>query len=256
MLLFDRYAWTNGLKDVHPMEKFAFALGTAALCLAVKRTVALPLAVLVLMALVTVVKARIPLGFYLKQMLLPSAFLLSGVIALAVDVHTGEGEIMAGVSLFGFHVGIHKAGTVFAGKVFLRSYAAFSCLYFLALTTPVTEIMSVLKIVRAPVLVRELALLIYRFIFVLMETAQRISLSQSSRLGYGSMKNGYRSLGLLVPALFLHAFRRSRHLYDSLLARGYRGELTVLERSYRVSLFNVCFIVMAEGVLLAGGLLL
>jgi cobalt/nickel transport system permease protein len=79
----------------------------------------------------------------------------------------------------------------------------------------------------------ELMSLIYRFIFVLLETADTMFTAQSSRLGYVDLKTSYRSLGALVSTLFVRAYKRSTDLYTSLESRGYDGDLNVLEEPFQ-----------------------
>lgn len=61
-------------------------------------------------------------------------------------------------------------------------------MYFLALNTPVTDVTMALERMHVPHLLVELMELIYRFIFVLTETASRIRLAQESRLGYQGLR--------------------------------------------------------------------
>ena len=90
--------------------------------------------------------------------------------------------------------------------VFMMSDVRLS-LYFLALTTPMTEIITVLHKLKVPVIITELMVLIYRFIFVFMETATTIRRAQLSRSGYVSMKSSFRSLSRLSSALLGEVFR-------------------------------------------------
>ena len=54
-------------------------------------------------------------------------------------------------------------------------------------------------------------------------------ISQNSRLGYRDIKTSYKSLGALASTLFIRSFKRANDLYTALEARGYNGELKVLE---------------------------
>ena len=83
-----------------------------------------------------------------------------------------------------------------------------------------------------PKLIVELMGLIYRFIFVLLETADTMITAQNSRLGYSSLSAGFRSLGTLVSTLFIRSYKRSDELYTALEARGYDGDLNVLEETF------------------------
>jgi cobalt/nickel transport system permease protein len=60
-------------------------------------------------------------------------------------------------------------------------------------------------------------------------------IAQDSRLGYSSVASSYRSLGAVISSLFLKAYKKSEDLYTALEARGYEGELVVIEKSFRKS---------------------
>lgn len=107
------------------------------------------------------------------------------------------------------------------------------------------DLFSVLRKLRLPKLMIEMMDLIYRFIFVLLETAGTMYTAQNSRLGYVNLVSGYRSMGSLVSALFIRSYKRSNELYTSLEARGYDGELRVLEEKY---VGNKSLLYMAVGI--------
>jgi cobalt/nickel transport system permease protein len=92
--------------------------------------------------------------------------------------------------------------------------------------------------------------LVYRFIFVLLETADKMYTAQAARWGYATLKTSYFSLGQLVSNLFHKSYYCSRMLFTTLLARCYTGELKVLEKSYVLSGKNLFLIAAAELALL------
>lgn len=250
MFNIDRYAYSNRLRSAHPAEKFAFALCTIIICLAAS-SVTTSLVIVLLMAGAVVLRAGIPGRFYLKLMSLPASFLVIGVVTVAVSVSWNPLPALHGFTIWGVTVGVTARELGMAAQLFFKSLGAVSCLYFLSLTTPMTEIIAVLKKLRVPSLFIELMGLIYRFIFVLMETADKIHTTQSSRCGYASLKNSYASLGQLVSNLFVKSYHRSRLLFVALESRCYTGELDVIELPYTVSPANIMIIVLIDLALVA-----
>ncbi len=247
MINIDRFAYINKIK-ASPLEKFIFAIWFLIICSA-SRSTTVYLATLLIMAVASIYKAGIPMGFYIKIMLLPLSFLIMAVVTIAFVGLTGEESIIFKINALGYSVGITNESLVISGKLFLKSLGAVSCLYFLSLTTPVIQFVSVLKAFKLPVVLVELMGLIYKFIFVLVETADKIYVSQDSRLGYSSVKKGYFSLGKLVSSLFIQSMIKSRALYTSLESRGYDGELNVLEKEYEIKYLKIVSIIVAGGVL-------
>jgi cobalt/nickel transport system permease protein len=146
------------------------------------------------MAVAIIRLAGIPGKIYLKLILLPFLFLLIGVLTIAVSI-TAKGTVtgwLTNMTISGVTIGVTYDGLVMAGGLFCKSLGAVSCLYFLSLTTPAVEMVSVMRRLKFPSLFIELADLIYRFIFVMLETADDIYTSQSSRLGYASLKNSMK----------------------------------------------------------------
>jgi cobalt/nickel transport system permease protein len=107
---------------------------------------------------------------------------------------------------------------------------------FLALTTPLVDLVDLFRRWHVPTLLIDLMTVIYRFIFVLLDSFNRMYTAQESRLGYSS--SFYRSLvnaGLLGSRLFIDAYQRSRRLQVALASRNFSGDLRVLPASYESS---------------------
>ena len=245
MINIDSYAYSNHLKKIHPGEKSLFAMITLAVCLT-SPTVITPLIVLALMAGGIIFKAGIPARVFLKLLLVPLSFLLLSVLTIAFSISTSSSGFWLAQTMNGLTIGIRYPDLITAAQLFLRSLGAVSCLYFLALTTPMTEIITVLHKLKVPVIITELMLLIYRFIFFFMETAITIKRAQSSRLGYISLKISYRSLSRLFSALLGKVFVKSQELYNAMAARCYTGEIKVLTKKYPVNLRNYLLIIGLE----------
>ena len=129
--------------------------------------------------------------------------------------------------------------------------SAVSCLYFLSLNTTMTDILGVFRKLHVPELMIELMLLIYRFIFVLLETASAITTAQKSRLGNRNYRTKVRAFGSMGSALFIQAFRRANALYDAMESRCYDGTIRVLSEEQPVRKKEICYIAVFEIMLLA-----
>jgi cobalt/nickel transport system permease protein len=226
MLAFDFYAYHNRLHRVDPGLKLAFV--TVALGLVLTGGVAVAVAAIVVAA-VLVLAAGVPFCLFLRLLLLPIGFLLPGVLALVVT--TGK-AVSWGVQVAAWRVGVTDAGLSQACVLGLRALAAAACLYFLALTTPVPAVLGVLRRLGVPALAIEIAVLTYRYLFVLERVAHGIYLAQAARGGYQSLRGRLYSLGLLAGQLFLVTYYRAQNLYTALLARGYRDALLLPQREH------------------------
>ncbi|MBB6216290.1 cobalt/nickel transport system permease protein [Anaerosolibacter carboniphilus] len=250
MISIDQYAYINSLRRVHPLEKFILSVATLFVCL-FSASWLLHVSVIAFMSFLIVGFGHIPLKNYARYLSLPLLFLIVGILGVIFTITREPLNFLYHIQLGSWMIGMTKAGLDQGRILFLRSYASVICLYFLALTTPMTDIIWVLKKLRVPAIITELMIMIYRFIFVLLETASMMYISQECRLGYGSLRNSYNSLGQLAANLFIKAFHRSQETFRALAARGYTGDISVLEDEYYGSKRNILAIVGIEIIFIA-----
>jgi len=242
-VLFESYAYSNRWRLLHPVEKGLLS-GFALIAALVAGSKLAALTVFFCLAALTICGAGIPLRVYLRLLLIPAGFLLAGVASLAISF--GGGDIPLG-TLPGFDLSVFlsQTGLEQATLVLARSLGAVAALYFLALTTPMTEIIGLLRRLRVPTLLLELMVLAYRQIFVLLQIASEMRVAQASRLGYATPGNSCRSLAALAANLYLRVHNRSRLLHRALVGRGYEDELRWLEPEYAYSSRNLFLITVA-----------
>ena len=248
MILIDKLCYQSKLRYVNAAEKSVYAMLTLVLCI-VSRSPAVAAAAFTANGLLTVGKGKIPLSRYVRLLLLPAAFLVLGTAALVFNLSREP------LDAFAFPVGEwyitgSRAARGQAARLCATAFAAVSCLYFLALNTTMTDIMGVLAKMHLPSFFIELMLLIYRFIFVLLETASAILTAQESRLGNRDFRTSVRSFGGMCAALFVLALKRSNALYDAMESRCYDGRIRVLSREYPPARKEIIGIAVFEGILL------
>jgi cobalt/nickel transport system permease protein len=241
MLTIDTYAYTNRLKQVHPFEKTIFAMMTLAVCLAFK-DFDLYFFVIGSMAAIVVGIAGIPATYYLKVLTLPLPFVLMGVLTVIFNFSKDPGAFDFGFRIFSYFIGTTNRSVLEGLAIFFRTYSCVSCLYFLSLTTPIVDLVWVMRKIRIPAIFVEILSIIYRFIFELLDTALLMKTSQDSRLGYSNLKRSYRSLGLLISNLFIKSFQNYKNLSMAMESRLYQGDFRVVEERYGISFTNILFV--------------
>ncbi len=92
----------------------------------------------------------------------------------------------------------------------------------LANTTPFAELLHVLRRMRVPALLVTTLALMYRYLFVLMDEAERMKRARASRTfakpGFGSWK----TLGTVIGQLFVRSTERAERIYAAMCARGWK----------------------------------
>ncbi|MSN27075.1 MAG: cobalt ECF transporter T component CbiQ [Geobacter sp.] len=236
-LKIDTFAYSNRWRHVHPGEKGLLVLSclTAAL---LSRTVLIPLVIAVAMSSMTVLGAGIPCREYLRLAALPALFLFWSCLALAVSF-TGGDLPLAHFPALSLTIGLSRQGMGQAQLALTRSLGATFSLLFLALTTPMTEIMALLRSLGTPRLLIELMTITYRQIFIFLEIAGQIRSAQEARLGYSSARNAMKSLAAMAGNILLSTLTRARHNHQGLLARGYGDELLFLSPRRSWNVFNL-----------------
>ena len=125
------------------------------------------------------------------------------------------------------YIGLSKFGLINALKIMSRSIACLTCVYFLMLTTPFNQLIKVFKKMHIPDNVIEIAMLIYRFIFIFLEEVQEIYKSQEMKLGYMGMRNSYNSLGLLLNMLYKRMMKRYEDMSIALDMKLFDGKFHI-----------------------------
>ncbi len=181
--------------------------------------------------------------------MIPLAFLFLSTLAIIVNFSRAPLDAFA-LSVGSYYITGSRASLAFAVQLIVTALASVSCLYFLSLNTPMTDILLVLRKIRCPELVIELMMLIYRFIFVLMEISSAISTAQDSRLGNKDFKTSLKSFGALASVLLIRAMKKSNALYDAMESRCYGGTIRVLDENYPPKGNEIIYIVLFEFFLL------
>jgi cobalt/nickel transport system permease protein len=225
----DLLAHGNRLRWLPPQQKLGFA---AVLLLL---TLISPAGVQVLiscwMGLWIVGYAAVPARTVLPLLLLPLGFALISLPALVISVAPGDGsDIWRGLSwpLAGGVLHLSREGLQQAALLFTRSLAASSCLLFALLTTPINEMIGVLRRLRVPGLFLDLMVFTYGFIGTLTAIASELWTAQQARAGGRGRLRMVKDLALLVGQLLHRALASYRALAMGLAARGYDGELRLL----------------------------
>lgn len=193
---------------------------------------------------VTIVGAGVPPLRYLRVAAPAFLFLLASGLSLVVSLDFGSST--HGTSL-------HLATTELPRitQVCCRSLACLTALLFLTLTTPLADIISLLRRCKVPDTLLDLMTLCYRTLFVLSETVHDTITAQSARLGYAGLRLSLRSLGGLVANLAVQVWQRSQALHLAALARNNDGALRFLETVYPNSLSSISIAAIAGGLMIA-----
>jgi cobalt/nickel transport system permease protein len=111
---------------------------------------------------------------------------------------------------------------------------------------------SIFENLKMPKIVIEIAMLMYRYIFLFLEEAENMYYSQKTRMGYGSIKNTFKSLGLLASNLFIRTWLKGEQSYIAMESRCYDGSIKSFKAHEKISVKNITILLFFESFLLLG----
>jgi cobalt/nickel transport system permease protein len=95
----------------------------------------------------------------------------------------------------------------------------------LGAAAPMHKICAALRWARLPHTLVEIAMIMYRYIFLLLDDTAAVLSAQKVRLGYVSFRRSVASLGSLAGLVMLRSLDQADRTHEAMLARGYQGRL-------------------------------
>ena len=114
--------------------------------------------------------------------------------------------------------------------LFMRIMAAVTLATLLAFSTPMIEILETLRLCKIPGIIVDIADLMYRYIFIIQDTAHTMHRAQLSRMGnQGSWVQRTGDTGRIASSVLVKSLDRSTRIYQAMLARGYSENSTEMQ---------------------------
>jgi cobalt/nickel transport system permease protein len=120
--------------------------------------------------------------------------------------------------IVGYHEGLSRGLLIMS-----RVIGGVSLILLLSMSTPINRLLGAARWFKISPTFVELALLSYRYVFVLLEEAVSIRNAQKVRLGYHKWRRNMSSVSSLGGSLILRAYDRSERVFEAMLVRGYTG---------------------------------
>lgn len=213
-LAVDDAAWSSAWRRRSPGDKLLLCGGLVVTALVLP---AWPGSALVGVVAVTLAlgPARVPARTFGRAVRWPLAFVVVGAVTAVVEIgRSGLGWAPDAADRAGSLVGHALAGS--------------AAVLLLATTTPMSDLLPALLRARVPAAVVEVASVVYRLLFVLLDSLRTIREAQTARMGYSSLRRSYRSSGALAAAVLIRSWDRARRMQDGLAGRGLETGLRVL----------------------------
>ncbi|OGP83160.1 MAG: cobalt ECF transporter T component CbiQ [Deltaproteobacteria bacterium RBG_16_58_17] len=242
----------NALTRIDPRVKLVVAFA-ALIAVVTAEMVILPLFVLGI-CLATVAALRIPAKLVVARLAAPLSIV--AVLVVIQTFVTGTTPLFT-VTLAGWQFTAKAEGLRQGTLLGAHVLGAVSVVFLLSVVTPAHRIFQALRWFKISRNWLEVAILMYRYIFVLMDRVADLAAAQKLRLGYTARGRAMRSFTTLAGATIIHSLEQSQRTHDAMRLRGYRGTMpfgplpAVSGRDRRI--LALCLIAIAAARLLEWG---
>jgi len=155
---------------------------------------------ILLVLIAGVLRSGIPPAFVLRRLLMLEPFVL-------------------GIAVLGF---FQPGGLAIAVTLIVKSTLCLLTLVLLSNTTPFPDLLGVLRRAGTPGLLVSVLALMYRYVFVLIDEAERMHRARLGRTFAPGRKHIWSMLATIVGQLFVRSTERAERIYAAMLARGWK----------------------------------
>jgi cobalt/nickel transport system permease protein len=234
LISIDYLAYSSKIRHWNPTFKVILSVLTIILCIALNN-VYVSIVVILAMAYLVIKVGGLALHDYLSVLAIPLAFILISIFAIVIDFSDQP------IGIYHLYLGFGYLYTTMAMLKYgvflmLKVIAAISGLQLMILTTPSSEVISVMKKAHVPKDFIALMNMIYRYIFILLDVFAKMKNSAESRLGYRDFKTSCYTFGGVASNMLVLSLKKAGAYYDAMEARCYDGELMFLEEDKKVEI--------------------
>ena len=170
---------------------------------------------------------HLPLGTLLRRLLMP--FGIAWLVFLSL-IFTNGSEPLLVINIFHLSITAYYEGLKLGFLILLRIMATVTLASILSFSTPMVEILETLRLCKIPSIIIDLAAMMYRYVFIIEETAHNMRRAQLSRMsGNNSWLKQARDVGNVAGYVLIKSLDRSIKIYNAMLSRGYNENSTNAE---------------------------
>lgn len=208
----------NALARMDARAKLITALATI-LFVTLSTRMILPLAVLAA-CLGAMIALCMPARLIVGRLIAPVGIVLVLVVLQSFTV--GKTPVVS-VTLGGWHLTAKLEGLMRGLLMGSRVLGAVSVMLLLSSVTPAHRIFRALRWFRVSKGWVEIAMLMYRYTFALLDHTADVVAAQKMRLGYSGVRRSLSSMGVLAGAVVVQSLEQAARTHEAMALRGYTG---------------------------------
>lgn len=175
--------------------------------------------------------SRLPLRHVLSRLAVVLPFV--GAVAAFIPFLPPD-SVSGGYSLGAYSLETQRSAWLIFWNVLVKSLLGAAAVILLTSTTPFPRLLEGLARLRVPRLLTMMLSFAYRYLFVLVEEAQRMKRARDARCYSGRWLWQARVIGQLIGTLFLRSYERGERVYLAMAARGYNAEFKMQNSKFKM----------------------
>lgn len=227
------YSYNSKINSWNPHLKFWYSMVLIVLGI-ILSNIYISISIVFICGFITIFLGKISLKKYIDFFKVPIIFLLISVAVININFSKNITDFyyfnIEDLYIYTTDENIKKSCILF-----WRALSGVSSMYMLALSTPLNEIIYVMKKARTPKIIIELMYLVYRFIFIMRDSYKSMRKSIESRLGFRDYRTSLLSFGKIISNILIVSLRKSNSFYDSMESRCYKGEIRFFIKEKRIN---------------------
>ena len=227
------YSYNSKINSWNPHLKFWYSMVLIVLGI-ILSNIYISISIVFICGFITIFLGKISLKKYIDFFKVPIIFLLISVAVININFSKNITDFyyfnIGDLYIYTTDENIKKSCILF-----WRALSGVSSMYMLALSTPLNEIIYVIKKVRTPQIIIELMYLVYRFIFIMRDSYKSMRKSIESRLGFIDYRTSLLSFGKIISNILIVSLRKANSFYDAMESRCYRGEIRFFIKEKRIN---------------------
>lgn len=227
------YSYNSKINSWNPHLKFWYSMVLIVLGI-ILSNIYISISIVFICGFITIFLGKISLKKYIDFFKVPIIFLLISVAVININFSKNITDFyyfnVGDLYIYTTNENIKKSCILF-----WRALSGVSSMYMLALSTPLNEIIYVMKKARTPKIIIELMYLVYRFIFIMRDSYKSMRKSIESRLGFRDYRTSLLSFGKIISNILIVSLRKSNSFYDAMESRCYRGEIRFFIKEKRIN---------------------
>lgn len=223
----DQYAHLGGpVQRLHPCPKIVLAVLTILLVVLTPPTNTARFAGVGMLLALTLAVSGVPAGFVLRRSLVVLPFVLAVALGAPFLEPGAGGHVPLGAGLE-----VPRVGLLVVWNVLVKSWLSAVTMLLIVFTTPFPALLDGARSLGVPLIMAQVLAFMYRYLFIIQDELMRLVRARTSRsIGNEGFLWHARTAGGLLGSLFIRSYERGERVYLAMAARGYAGELPMLER--------------------------